>query len=403
MENILTLILAVLIMTIMILAFVYFYMWYKEKIRMESKEIPKTKGKTGEGKKGEYTKISVFNFMQFDKIEDNMIVQNNGERYLMAIECEGINYDLMSSLEKTAVEAGFVQFLNTLRCPIQIYVQTRTIKISNSIEGYKKRIDAIKADLDQKQKNYNSLLQSGTATEKQIRAAKMEFTKANNMYNYGADVVDNIEKISLNKNVLRKHYYIIVPYYKTELGSDLLDEEEKRGMIFSELYTRAQSIIRTLFACNLKCKILNSDELLDLLYVAYNREDSEVFGQEKAVQAGYDELYSTSADVLDKRMRELDRRIEEEATNLARNTVEKVKSRKQMKVEEKERNFDDLIKEMAEVLLKENKNFIGADVTEEAIKEINGETEEETNEEGGEMYVEKTKETKRTRNSKESV
>ena len=61
-----------------------------------------------------YTKKSIFKFMQFDKIEDNMIVQDNGQKYLMVIGCEGVNYDLMSQVEKTAVEAGFVQFLNTL-------------------------------------------------------------------------------------------------------------------------------------------------------------------------------------------------------------------------------------------------------------------------------------------------
>ena len=399
MESVLTLILAFLIMAIMILGFVYFYMWYKEKIKNETNGTNGTDKKTTDKRTGksEYTKLSVFNFMQFDKIEDNMIVQNNGERYLMAIECEGINYDLMSGLEKTAVEAGFVQFLNTLRSPIQIYVQTRTIKISNSIEGYKRRIDAIKQDLDQKQKNYNLLLQSGTATEKQIREAKMEFTKVNNMYTYGVDVVDDIEKISLNKNVLRKHYYIIVPYYKSELGSDLLDEEEKRSMIFSELYTRAQSIIRTLFACSLKCKILNSEELLDLLYVAYNREDSEVYGQEKAMQAGYDELYSTAPDVLDKRMLELNKRIEKEAETLAKNTVDKIKSKKQMRVEEKEKNFDELIKEMAEVLLKENKKYIGEEVAEEAIEEIK---DKKTKEKGGKANEEKTK---KTRNAKKSI
>lgn len=38
--------------------------------------------------------------MEFDKIEDNMIVQKNGKRYLMVVECQGINYDLMSRMEK---------------------------------------------------------------------------------------------------------------------------------------------------------------------------------------------------------------------------------------------------------------------------------------------------------------
>ena len=50
--------------------------------------------------------------MQFDKIEDNMIVQDNGARYLMVVECEGVNYDLMSNMEKAAVEA-----YSTIRYP----------------------------------------------------------------------------------------------------------------------------------------------------------------------------------------------------------------------------------------------------------------------------------------------
>ncbi len=394
MESVLTIILALLIVAIMALAFIYFCMWYKEKIKGNKEKDKNNEQKQETSKKSEYTKLSIFDFMQFDKIEDNMIIQDNGERYLMAIECEGINYDLMSGLEKTAVEAGFVQFLNTLRSPIQIYVQTRTIKISSSIEGYKARINAIRDQLNKKQKEYNALIQSGNATDKQIRDAKFELTRISNMYNYGEDVVNNIEKISQNKNVLRKHYYIIVPYYKSELGSDLLDEDEKRSMIFSELYTRAQSIIRTLFACSMKCKILNSDELLELLYVAYNREDSEIFGVDKAIQAGYDELYTTAPDVLDKRMLELNKQIEEKAIELARNTVDEIKSTKQVKLEQKEKTFDELVKEMAEILLKENKRYIGANVAEEAINKIKGEN---TNEEGGNVNEKKTKTTKRTR------
>ena len=38
---------------------------------------------------------SVMDFMEFDKVEDNMIVQKNGAKYVMIVECQGINYDLM--------------------------------------------------------------------------------------------------------------------------------------------------------------------------------------------------------------------------------------------------------------------------------------------------------------------
>ena len=94
-----------------------------------------------------YNKQSISKFMEFDKVEDNMIVQKNGNRYLMVVECQGVNYDLMSTMEQTAVEEGFLQFLNSLRYPIQIYVQTRTVNLEGSISNYKRRVDEIESVL----------------------------------------------------------------------------------------------------------------------------------------------------------------------------------------------------------------------------------------------------------------
>ena len=58
----------------------------------------------------------------------------------MVLECQGVNYDLMSSVEKVAVEEGFLQFLNSLRYPIQIYVQSRTVDLTKSLDGYRKKL-----------------------------------------------------------------------------------------------------------------------------------------------------------------------------------------------------------------------------------------------------------------------
>ena len=66
------------------------------------------------------TRESIFEFMEFDEIVDNMIVRKNGTQYIMVLQCNGVNYDLMSEQEKISVEEGFVQFLNTLRFPIQL-------------------------------------------------------------------------------------------------------------------------------------------------------------------------------------------------------------------------------------------------------------------------------------------
>lgn len=73
---------------------------------------------------------------------------------------------------KTAVEAGFVQFLNTLRYPIQLYTQTRTINISDSIQNYKSRLTEIKKELDAKQQEYNRMLKNETYNENQLDMLK---------------------------------------------------------------------------------------------------------------------------------------------------------------------------------------------------------------------------------------
>lgn len=395
--QILVLLISGLLFLIIILSFFYWFLSIKNKQTSKDRKDKAVNvgGNKGTTKESAYSKLSIFDFMEFDDIEDNMIIQNGGKRYLMAIECEGINYDLMSEVEKTSVEAGFVQFLNTLRYPIQIYTQTRTINIGNSIEKYREKLKEIKTELDQKQLQLNKAMQSSTISSSQLQKLKMEVARNLNLFEYGQDIISNIEKMSLNKNVLKKHYYIIVPYNTSELGVAELGEEEKRNMIFSELYTRCQAITRTLFACSMKSRVLTSNELVDLLYVAYNRDESEIYSVDKAVKAGYTELYSTGPDVLDKKMEALNREIERRALELAQNTVEQVKSEKQLKIEDKEQRIDEITKELAEIIINENKRYIGKNVANESIERI-----KDTTKEKGGNADEKTKKTRTRRTTK---
>lgn len=400
--DMLTIVAVILFMVVVVLIMVYWYMKRKEenstkqeKENLSNVENSKSIIKETSKQSSQYTKLSVFDFMEFDKIEDNMIVQNGGRRYLMVISCEGINYDLMSEVEKTSVEAGFIQFLNTLRHPIQLYTQTRTINISSSIEKYSKRIAEIKQELDKKQMEYNKMLQAGSYSSDTMKEIRVEIARLQNLYDYGKDVTQNIEKMSLNKNVLKKHYYIVIPYNTADLGNDMLSDDEKKQMVFSELYTRAQALIRTLFACSMKCKVMDSYELAELLYVAYNRDESEVYGIEKALKAGYTELYSTAPDVLDKKMEALNKEIEAKALEMAKGYVDEIRSEKEKVVKRKEESFDDLVKEMAEAILKENERYIGKEVTKEAIERVNGK-EKNTKEGGKANDKEEKKRTRRT-------
>ena len=403
--NLLTIFLIVMVGILFILLIIFAVL----KIKESNKNKPKKNKTKNNGKDGEltekepieYTKKSIFSFMQFERIEDNMIITKKGKRIVMVIECQGINYDLMSGVEKVSVEQGFLQFLNTLRHPIQIYVQTRTVNLGSSIVNYKDRLKQIQDRLVSKQMELNSMMSSGDYTEEEIQKENMEVVRERNLYEYGRDIINTTKKKNLKKNILRKQYYVIISYTPEEVNNPNFSKEEVKDMAFNELYTRGQSIISSLAVCEINGKILNSNEIAELLYVAYNRDESEVYQLEQALNAQYDELYTTAQDVLDRKMAELDKKIEEEAIRKANDTLLAVaeEREKEREIRKKENNLDDLVNRMAKMMIEENEDFVGKENAEEAKKKIDEESKKtkKTKEKGGDENEEKQKTTTRRR------
>ena len=312
----------ILIPIVIVIIGIIFYLIYKNFKNVKNQENTTDKKLRKEEGTTLNQKQSIFNFMEFDTIEDSMIIQKNGTRYLMVIGCQGINYDLMSSIEKNSVEEGFVQFLNTLRHPIQIYIQTRSINLENSLQVYREKVKEVEQKYENMKIRYNQMQESGRYSREQLEKAYFELTKQSNLCEYGRSIIQDTEKMSLNKNILNKNYYIVVPYYSAEAGNDKLDKEEIKNIAFSELYTRAQSLINSISTCGVRGKILRSKELIELLYMAYNRDEAETFGIDRALKAGYNELYSTAPDVYEKREKELDKIIEQKAIDKLEETKE---------------------------------------------------------------------------------
>ena len=385
--QLLTYILIPVILAVIILIGVLLFIHFKEKNKNKKTE----EGSSNPQPAPVQNKQSIFKFMDFDTVRDNMIIQRNGARYLMVIECQGINYDLMSGVEKTSVEEGFVQFLNTLRHQIQIYIQTRSINLESSLVVYRQRVKDVEMKLRNMEMRYDQMVESGEYSKEQLQRAFFEVTKQSNLYEYGKSVLQDTEKMSLNKNILNKKYYIIVPYYSSEAGNENLSKSEVEGIAFSELYTRAQSLIRSISVCGVRGKILRSNELIELLYMAYNRDEAETFGLDKALRAGFDEMYSTAPDVLKKKMQELDKEIEKKALEKAREKVDEAKTELEKQVEQKEENMDDLVAEMAKLIIEENEEYLGTEVTQKAIDKVD----EENTKEGGKTNGKKTTKTRK--------
>lgn len=369
MVQLLILLAGVIGIVVIVLIFVWFTIRAKEK-RAE-REKASAEYEKSHVKKSQviYTPESIIDFMDFDRIEDNMIIQKRG-KFLMVVECQGINYDLMSEMEKVSVEQGFISFLNTLRHPVQLYIQTRTINLERSIDGYKSRL----SDIDKKylslQDEYDRLLKDKTSSITEIEKAKYELVKQKNLKEYTEDIIRDIERQSLNRSILNKRYYVIIPCYQSEIVAGDFDKSEVKNMAFSELYTRARAVINSLFACQVTGRVLNSEELTELLYIAYNRDESDLFWMEKIKQAGFDELYSTAPDAIEKKLKLLDKKIEEESVSLANQKIGEARRDKEIKAMEMEKNQEKLVQKKAKEIIQKHKRYIGEDVAESAIEKI---------------------------------
>ena len=275
------------------------------KVKQDKPVMEEEKSKTTKGE--EQKKEDVFKFMEFDKIMDNMIIQNGGSRFTMAIQCKGINYDLMSEVEQLSVEEGFITFLNTLKYPIQLYVQAQNVDLKGNVERYKANIVDLTNDYNEINEKYNKLSSAFDVDENELEETTKERDKITNVYEYANDIIKYVEKMSTNKSLLQRKFFILLSYNTSEINAaDKFNKDELIDMCSTELSTRCRGIISALSSCSVSGKILNSTELAELLYSAYNRDDKSVMSVKDAVDAGMLRLYSTSLDAFTRKQEKLE-------------------------------------------------------------------------------------------------
>ncbi|MBO5142287.1 MAG: hypothetical protein J6C46_04735 [Clostridia bacterium] len=323
--------------------------------------------------------VKLRDFLEFDTVDDDMIVQNDGTRYVMAIRCMGINYDLMSEPEMLAVEEGFANFLNTLKFPIQLYVQARSLDLTEGVNQYHSRLDELKMDCDK----YIDAVNRAKATNMSLTSSQKqqmdyEIRKKRNLLEYGADIVNYIEKMSLNRNILQRKYYILVSYETAEMGmTTSFSKEEAKDVAYSELYTRCKTIQAAIMPCGIESTILKSEELAELLYIAYNKDDADMYDVKRAINSGFYRLYSTATSVREKKQLALEAKMQEDAIAQAelalKTAMDGLRNSTDVDISsltEEEQYEDDTKKEAMQIIL-ENQEQFDPQVVDMALEDLN--------------------------------
>lgn len=360
----------------------------KEKVE-EDDDITKIRQSTANNNlNGEFGKFhgvlrreNLLEFLNFDKVEDGMIIRNNGEDYVMVLQCNGINFDLRSEDEKIAIEEGFLQFLNTLKFPVQLYVQTRSLNFSEVIGKYDERIIEFETEILKLEKEIKRAESLGDSQK--IELLTFEKKRKENLYEYAKDSVEYTKHLNKNKSVLQQKTYVVVSYNKAEAGAKVGEdatEEDIKLKAFEELYTRCDALSGALSMSGVSSRVINSEELVELLFNSFNRDELENINLQEFLRKDYDSLYTKAEDIIEKKKREIHSGISKAAVELASSSIIKADKKRRMELLRLQENRGQKIKETANSLIDEKRSDLPEETYNIAKEMINNTSEEDYNE-----------------------
>ena len=195
------------------------------------------------------------------ELRDNVVIMKDGS-FRAVVACKSINFDLMSDVEREAVEYSYQNFLNSLKFTTQILIRSQRVDIGPYIE----KLTEIRRNND------NMLL--GVLMD---------------------DYINFIDVLSQEANIMDKSFFIIIPYYTSTEAEKSLQQTKNFFKSFSkakmpevtridratydkalsELTNRVDTVTAGLFQIGIQSVRLNTRELAELYY-NFNNPDTAV-------------------------------------------------------------------------------------------------------------------------------
>lgn len=198
---------------------------------------------------------STQNTLLINEIRDGVVIMSDGS-FRSVVMLKSINFDLMSPQEREGVEYGYQGFLNSLYFPVQIFVRSQKVDLGPYIE----KLDKIRGEHD------NMLL-----------ALLMD------------DYINFMADLASQTNIMDKKFFVVIPYFPAAdtqkavqaskgLISSIFGQKDQAVTINesdleaakTELRNRVQAVLNGLLQCGVQGLPLDTQELIELYYDAYN-------------------------------------------------------------------------------------------------------------------------------------
>jgi hypothetical protein len=196
------------------------------------------------------SKSSTLSFVEVSEIRDSVLILREGQmRAVLAVS--SANFALKSIQEQEIIIGAFQGILNSIDFPIQILVQSRRLDLTSYIEKLKHIEDNLTNDL--------------------LRVKMQEY-------------VEYIKQMLQEVNIMNKDFYVIVGYEPVSLkdgifGRFLRALNPSRAIKLKQedflknrkiMMSRTDAIASRFASLDLKVNLLNTEQLIALMYNSYN-------------------------------------------------------------------------------------------------------------------------------------
>ena len=228
-------------------------------------------------------------YVPIDTIKDDMIVTDNGYRFIGMIRCSGFDYYTANASEQAATMNGYLGFIKSIDNKITYRQFFRTIDMSHTIEMYKEAQAKIHSELFNATEDFKQL----EAEFKKVKDTDIE--KAEYLLDELERLKKKTESLAWREFHMRDQIayigrvsgknsepeaietYVFEWVYDAREFAKPLTKEEIYVKALMELEAKTRNMIAALSGCNVKAYRLNTSEIIEICRAYYKPISAEQF------------------------------------------------------------------------------------------------------------------------------
>lgn len=229
-------------------------------------------------------------YVPIDDTEEDMIITDNGTRFIGGIICSGFDYYSANIEERFSTNKGYLGFINVIDKPIQKRIFCKSVDLEDNILSHKKIYHNLEKELERMYREILSIQKSlkdldENKNSKEILLYQSELLKLSNsisstewqLSHINHIIVYLIEISGVNTNPVREDTYLFDWVFNPKAFPEDITDQEIRERANNELSSKARQFAHALSSCNVKVKRATTKELEEMIRRHYQPYGSGVF------------------------------------------------------------------------------------------------------------------------------